>query len=368
MKRILAIILSCAMLLSVSACSSEKADNTETTVQSTTTEPTQAVTVDPLSDEVKEQIDTALEKNNFEGIVYLTQNGTVVYESATGKDEKGADLTVESPMYIGSVSKQFCATAIMMLKEQGKLTVDDTLDKFFPEYEIGKDITIKNLLSMRSGIPEMLGNLDGVSVDKTESENVAIIKKWIFEQPLDFEPDSENVYSNTNYFLLGIIVEEVSGQPYNEFIRENIFKPLGMKDSGFVNEVKTNPDFSKGLTYDTFPAGTGAEDGVSKGAGDIVTTAPDMDKWMTGLRSGKIISDESYREMIADHSPDIGAHYGYGLQAMYKKGIGHGGKIGNYMCLDYINEEYGYNLFAITSTTHDKVQSIPNLLMDILIK
>lgn len=354
MKKILAVILCCALALSVAACSDNVAD---------TTEPTQAV-AETISEDAKEEIVKKLD--DFDGIVYLTRNGTLVYSQAIGKDESGADLTIESPMYIGSVSKQFCATAIMMLKEQSKLSVDDTLDKYFPEYELGKDITIKNLLTMRSGIPEMLGGAEGYSADKTESENTAIIKKWVFEQSLNFEPDSEFEYSNTNYFLLSNIVETVSGQHYNDFIRENIFKPLEMEHSGFINEVKDNAFFSSGLTYETFAFDDDAE-GVAKGAGNIVSTAPDMDKWMTGLVSGKIISDESYREMITDYSQDIGKHYGYGLMGMYKKGKGHTGLIGDYVSLDYINEEYGYNLFVVTTSSYAKVNNIPTLLMDILV-
>ncbi len=366
MKKLLATILCCAMLVSVTACSSGNVNNTEPTSPSATTgttEPTQTVASQP-NDDIKEEIAKQLE--NFKGIVYLTHNGTVIHSQAIGKDEAGADLTIDSPMYIGSVSKQFCATAIMILKEQGKLSVDDTLDKYFPEYELGKDITIKNLLTMRSGIPE-LGGTESYSTDKTESENIAIIKEWVFEQPLNFDVDTNWEYSNTNYFLLGNIVEIVSGQHYNDFIRENIFVPLKMEHSGFVNEVTENDFFSAGLTYNTFECGESAT-GVTKGAGDIVTTAPDMDKWMTGLRSGKIISKESLQEMTADYSPDMGENYGYALEGMYKKGKGHSGRIGNYISLDYFNDEYGYNLFVSTSNAYtNKMLEMPKQLMDILI-
>ncbi len=343
MKKIIAVVLCFVLALSVVACSNV----TET-----------------ISDDMKEELEKKLD--DFEGIVYITKNATPVYSQANGKDENGNELTVESPMYIGSISKQFCATAIMMLKEQGKLSVDDKLDMYFPEYELGKDITIKNLLTMRSGIPEMLAGSQGHSADKTESENVAIIKEWAFEQPLNFEPDSQFEYSNTNYFLLGNIVELVSGQHYNDFIRENIFEVLEMEHSGFVNEVKNNEFFSSGLTYETFTVDDDAE-GLTKGAGDVISTAPDMDKWMTGLVSGKIISDESYREMTADYSEDMGSQYGYGLMGMYKKGKGHTGGIGAYVSLDYFNEEYGYNIFVSTTKSQDKVSGIPTVLMDILV-
>ncbi len=367
MKKLLATILCCAMLVSVTACSGDSDNNINPTTSTdcVATEPTQSVS-GTISDDTKEEIDNKLEK--FEGIVYLTQNGTPIYSHTKGTDEGGADLTIDSPIYIGSTSKQFCATAIMMLKEQGKLSVDDTLDKYYPEYELGKDITIKNLLTMRSGIPEILEGVEGYSIDKTESENIAIINEWIFEQPLNFEPDSQWEYSNSNFYLLSNIVEEVSGQHYHDFIRENIFTPLKMESSGFVEEVKDNELFSSGLTYDTFELDMEAS-GITKGAGDIISTATDMDKWMTGFRSGKIISDESYKEMTTDYSEDSGQIYCYGLYGLYKKGKGHPGHIGDYIALDYFNDEYDYNLFVSTRTPYtDKLVAMPNTLMDILVK
>ncbi len=361
MKKILVAILCCTFALSATACNNNESNTIETTEVVSTTE----AVVETVAENIEEKIDKKLENMNFEGIVYVTHNDSVVYSTAIGKNEKGADLTVESQRYIGSVSKQFCATAIMILKEQNKLSVDDKLEKYFPEYEIGKDITIKNLLTMRSGIPDLANGAQSFSPKDDESENIASIKEWVFSQQLIFEPDTKMEYSNTNYSLLAYIVESVSGQAYNDFVRENIFEPLEMNNSGFVTEVADNPYFSEGLTYETL---TAYEDkGTAKGAGDIVSTASDMNKWMTGLMSGKIISEQSYREMTTDYSPDYGAIYGYGLSGLYKKGFGHLGVIGNFLALDYFNEELGYNIFVATDRSCSQLESMPSILMDILI-
>lgn len=368
MKKILSVILCCVLALSFTACSGGE------TNEVTSTEPTQ-VAVPTLTEEKKEKLANKLD--DFEGIAYFTQNGEVVFSHAKGKDECGNDLTVDSPMYIASISKQFCATAVMMLKEQGKLSVDDTIDKYFPEYELGKDITIKNLLTMRSGIPEMIENenmdyFKDLSSEKTADENITIIEEWVFSQSLKFDPDTSYEYSNTNYFLLSEIVEMVSNQDYYDFIRKNIFEPLNMEHSGFIKDVRGNEFYSKSLTYDSlYGEVSGLEsllDGLlSKGAGDIVSTAPDMDKWMTGLVSGEIITVESYREMIADYSPDCGDHYGYGLSGMYKKGIGHTGYIGEYLSIDYINEEYGCNFFGVVNNLDERVLNMSSVFMDVLL-
>ena len=92
-----------------------------------------------------------------------------------------------------------------------------------------------------------------------------------------------------------------------------------------------------------------------------------MNKWMIGLMSEKIISDESYREMTTDHSPDYGAYYGYGLSGMYKKGFGHLGSIGNFTALDYFNKELGYNIFVATDRSCSQLGNMPTMLMDILV-
>lgn len=357
MKRIVALILCLISALSVCACTHNPSEPTEPATEPTTNTATQATEVD-----LKTKIESELQSINFEGIVYITQNDSLVYSQATGKNEKGENLTIKSPMYIGSVAKQFCATAIMILQNQGKLSMDDTLDKFFPEYEYGKDVTIKNLLTMRSGVPEMVGGVTGYSADKTEIENTDIIKEWIFSKPLDFTPDTNLVYSNTNYFLLGNIVETVSEQPYNDFIRENIFTPLGMENSGFISEVESNPFFSESLTYDTFTAGEDAE-GLTKGAGDIISTAEDMDKWMSGIRSGKIVSYETFLEMTADYSPDFAVDFGYGFSGMNDGGTGIIGGIGDYVTVDYINDHQDINIFVSTNSTRSGMETISNLLM-----
>lgn len=360
MKKMFSIFLCFALLLSFTACTKDEVENTENTE---TTAPTQAFEL-KVTQEMTDKLDEKL--SDFEGIVYLTHNDELIYSHANGKDECGNDLTIDTPMYVGSISKQFCATSIMILKEQNKLSVDDTLDKYFPEYKYGKDITIKNLLTMRSGIPEMLESAQGYSADKTESENIDIINDWIFGQPLDFEPDSMMTYSNTNYYLVSQIVEQVSQQKYNDFVRKNIFEPLEMNHSGFVNEVKDNNFFSNSLTYETFTVGEDA-DGVCKGAGDIVTTAPDMDKWMTGLRSGKIITEESYREMEENYTTESSNHYGYGLMGMYKSGIGHAGHIGDYFAIDYMNEGFSLNVYAVSKVSPDDVMNMPESVVDILV-
>lgn len=368
-KRILAIILILMSVVLLTACAKESDKNYDDSDVSVTegenTVANNKASIVEITDEIKNKMDNRLEDIDFEGIVYLTHNGEVIYQSVTGEDEKGNELTVESPMFVGSVSKQFCATAIMMLKEQGKLSVDDTLDKYFPDYKYGKDITIKNLLTMRSGITDLVFAQEPTP-ENSDEEILDSLRRGILGEELLFTPDSKPQYANSNYFLLGDIVCQVSGVSYNEFIRENIFKPLSMNDSGFVSEVKESPEFSKHLTLDTLYGGE-VEAIVARGAGDIVTTAPDMEKWMSGLSSGKLISKESFAEMTTDYSPDAPVAYGYALQGSYRGGVSHTGLIGSYTALDYINVDDGINLFVAINEDNKEIETLPWKLIENLI-
>lgn len=362
MKKFISVMLLLTMITTTACSTSTTVNETENATQATVAnEPTEAV---KDSTTIKNSIDECLEKRNFEGIVYLTKNGEVVYQSATGTTENQEPITIDTPMPVGSVSKQFCAVAILMLREQGKLSLDDTLSKYYPEYEIGKDITLKQLLSMQSGIYDMVneGKVEEVAEDNSEEANTEEIKKWIFSQELKFEPGSTMSYSNSNYFLLGNIVEQVSGQKYMDFLRENIFNPLGMNNTGSIEEVGDSPAWAKGEKFDSL------EDakirGLTKGAGNLVTTANDMDLWLTGLRSGKVISLDSYKEMTTNYTDQISNQYGYGIRPGMYGGVWHPGGIGTYISIDYTNAEEGYNLFITTNSTTPS--NVEMLLTDLL--
>lgn len=350
MKKVLATLLCLTLLLSAAACSAGVPQVSEPTESTEATLPGAEI----FTDELKADLDAILEQNKYEGIVYLTYQGEPVYESVSGTNDLGEPLTIESPMYIASISKQFCAAAILMLRDQGKLSLNDPLEKYFPEYTIGKDITLKNLLAMRSGIirdPLPLLTDPESYMDNTTEENIAAMKEWTFSQPLNFAPDSKMEYSNLNYNLLSFVVEIVSGQSYTDFIRQNIFEPLGMTHSGFIGEVRDTPEWTQGLTYDNLDP-TAQLAGICQGCGEITTTAGDLDIWMTALQSGKVVSMESFREMTTDYSPeDIRTNYGYGLMRDIRGGWGHGGTIPSYTSYMYFNEEYGYNFYIVTGNT-----------------
>lgn len=353
MKKLFAVLLSAMIVCAASGCASDKKETGQTAAQAAVTEAaTEASpeTTAAAEQKVSPELEELLRSYEFEGVLYAVQDGQPIASLATGKTENGNDITLDTPLPIGSVSKQFCAAAVLLLQEQGKLSVKDTLDKYYPDYAEGKKITLHNMLSMRSGITEMTADSEvAITMDNTEAQNAAIIKTWLFKQPLMFEPDKSYMYANTNYFLLSDIVEQVSGQPYIDFLRENFFTPLGMTHTGSISELSASPDWTQGNIYeqvDLLPA-------LTKGCGDLISNAADVTAWINALSSGKVISAESYKAMTTGYSTE--ENYGYGMFLELQGGVGHYGAIQIYSAFDYINTDKKLTL-AVLSNTADPTE------------
>lgn len=294
-------------------------------------------------------LDEQMAKTDMSGVLYVTKNGEVLCQAAQGMadTEKGKEMTVDTLFPIGSLSKQFCATAVLILQEQGKLSVENKVTDYFPEYTIAEELTVKNLLTNRSGIRNyqegiFYGDYE-LSFDATSAENKQTILDWIYSQELSFKPDSKYEYSNTNFFLLSIIVEKVSEQSYMDFVKENILTPMEMTNSGFYEELYDHPDLAEHHGELTDPMCKG----YAQGAGDLVSNAKDLDKWMTSFKERSLLSEESYIEMTTDYSPGVG--YGYGIGVLSNGGLTHTGAITTYICTASTYPEEGINIFAITN-------------------
>ena len=285
---------------------------------------------------------------------------------------------MNSRFCIGSVSKQFAAASIMLLKQRGMLSVEDKLEKYFPQYKIGKDITLKNLLTMRSGIAEFYGvyyiddafteiptnDLEGVLTNqKTPGENREILKSWLFKQPLLFEPDSTYEYSNSNFFLLAEVVSQVSGMEYEDFVKKNILDTLGMKQTGFIDD---NRDFN-GLSKPSVDTKT-VYIGITRGLGDLYSCADDMDLWLSSFRKHTLLTEESVKEMSQDYSPEDEYYYGYGINPDGEGGLFHTGFFSTYYAVDYTNPEEEINLFAVTNDNKSMKADLTELCFKLLDK
>jgi CubicO group peptidase (beta-lactamase class C family) len=229
---------------------------------------------------------------------------------------------------LGSITKQFTAAAIMLLVDQGKLAVDDHIKAHMPDAPAAWDaITIYNLLTHTSGIPNFT-SLPGYATWKlsptTPEETIAHFR----DLPLDFQPGQRMSYSNSGYIVLGYVIERISGQSYADFIREHIFTPLGMKDSGYDSNTAIIPMRAAG--YSRSPDGPVnapyIDMTVPFAAGGLYSTTGDLLRWTRGLFGGKLLSPKSLQAMTTPFMND----YAFGLTVRNVDGrtvFEHGGGI-----------------------------------------
>ena len=307
---------------------------------------------------LQEKLEVKMKEYGFSGVYRVSKNKKVLCEGANGTFGDGSDrpITLDTLFPIASISKQFCATCVLLLREEGKLDLDQTLDKYYPEYSRAGDITLKNMLTMRSGIPDYVSNGVGFDAyikydfsDKASEEgNHQAVRDWIFAQPLLFEPGKEFSYSDSNYFLMAEIVQTVTGKRYGDVLREFIFEPLGMKDTGVAEELAHSERMAPTVADGQKAHMEVYTIGATFGNGGIITTAADMDLWQTSLREHTILSERCTKEMTTDYSPESG-HYGYGIFVGSNGALAHDGGADSYASYEYTIPEKGYNLFVVTS-------------------
>ncbi|HRH46703.1 MAG TPA: serine hydrolase domain-containing protein, partial [Pyrinomonadaceae bacterium] len=199
------------------------------------------VLADPktLQTNIEKFVAPYLQMEDFSGAILISQNGKILFEKGFGlaNSENHAPNTPTTRFRIGSLNKQLTAATILLLEEQGKLNTEDSVSKFFPNFPNGSQIKIQHLLTHKSGLPKYVPYQAGKNLP-TSAELLKIIGSL---QP-EAKPGERYNYSNAGFVLLGLIVEKVAGKNYPQFLTENVFKPLGMKNSG----VGFNQELAKG--------------------------------------------------------------------------------------------------------------------------
>ena len=252
--------------------------------------------------------------------VGIVRNGKLIYNRAYGLAEVAAKrpVTLQTRFEIGSITKQITAAAILQLSEQGKLHLHDPLSRYVPQYPAAKEITIEQLLWQVSGLPDYLDEVPGAAklvARKPGSLDAALA--LIKGLPLHFTPGTKWRYSNTNYLLLGAIVADVSHQPFEDYVRTQIFARAGMTRSAFVKDERSLPDMAVGYHVKkngAFVRGERIRDGWAGGAGAIVSTARDVARWDSAFFAGRIVSMADVRLATSPDRLPSGAstHYGFG--------------------------------------------------------
>lgn len=256
----------------------------------------------------------------FRGAVLVGINGEIVFEKAygMGDEEWGARNTLNAKFRIGSLTKQLTAACILLLQERGRLKVHDPISRYLSSLpEVWQAITIHQLLTHTSGIPNYTSSPEFAKLRRTGATPQQMIA-LVADKPLDFKPGTKWSYSNTGYILLGMIIEKVSGQAYNDFFKKNILDPLGMTNSGYdqardvVKERASGYQIRGGLIENA----DFIDMSVPYAAGDIYSTVEDMYRWNEALtENGKLLSADSLKQMFTEYSEATheGQHYGYGV-------------------------------------------------------
>jgi D-alanyl-D-alanine carboxypeptidase len=294
-------------------------------------------------------------------IVGIWQDGQEPYIKAFGVQDTatGEPMTTDLHMRIGSNSKTFTITSILMLADQGKLNLDDPISKYVEGVPSGDQITLRHLAEMRSG----LANYGGDLVSEMEQN---LSREWTpqellelsFSHPLLFTPGSEFDYSNTNTVLLGLVVEKVSGQSLKSFIEENIVEPEGLTHTVFPGGAEIPDPHSQG--YITLPDGrvvdaTDWNPSWGWASGNMISNLDDLRVWTRDFAEGKLISpamQQEQRKFLLAPSEGEGALYGLALENN-NGWLGHNGNIYSYMVFPYYLPEQNMTMVVMLNSGSD---------------
>ena len=274
-------------------------------------------------------INAYIESGNFSGSVLIAHGEDVLVCKGYGlaNIEHGVLNTPHTKFRIGSVTKQFTSMAVIQLQERGLLSTEDFLAKYIPDYPHGDEITIHHLLTHTSGVVNFtsLSDFDEIEIlNLSIEETIELFKN----KPLDFQPGEKYKYSNSGYVLLGFIIEKVSNKSYADYIKENIFDPLDMKNSGYDSYSKIINNRAAGyISSKNGLVNAGYIDmSIPHGAGALYSTVEDLFRWDRALYTEKLVKNDSLKKIFTPFKNDYG--YGWFISERFgRKCVQHGGGI-----------------------------------------
>jgi CubicO group peptidase (beta-lactamase class C family) len=284
--------------------------------------------------EIADTLLSGLIQTNDPGLaVLVAQDGKILFEKGYGLAdlEHHVPVTPQTTFRIASVTKQFTASAILKLQEEGKLSVDDKLSKSIPDFPRGDEVTLRHLLTHTSGIYNY--NRNGyAAIGATNPTTTEAIIETIKQDPYDFDPGTQWRYDNSGYLLLGYIVAKVSGQTYGDFLRENFFQPLGMTNTGVYRAHLGLPHEALGYSLGT----NGFEPAFTSwtaGNGALYSTVEDLYRWNEGIFNGHVLDAASLKAAFTpvkttENRVSSDSGYGFGWFIDRHRGlrdISHGG-------------------------------------------
>ena len=248
--------------------------------------------------------------------VAIAEDGEIIYQSYNGMAsiEGQMALDADTKFRVGSITKTVAAVLVMQLVEEDKLQLDTPLSDFYPEVKNAELITIEQLLRHRSGIFSFTDDPDYMDY-MTESKNREEMLAYLFSYDAKFEPGSQHEYSNSNYLLLGYILEDITDRPFSALMHERIVKPLGLTNTRFGGQIR--PQDNEALSYvygkGEWQPAPETDMSIPHAAGALISTAADLTTFITALFQGRLVSTDSVQAMITMEGESTG---GYGLGIM----------------------------------------------------
>ena len=331
----------------------------------------------PAPDKLVHALYSKLDGQPNPGIaVLVAKDGKIIYEKGYGFADiaNKVKITPQTKFRIGSITKQFIGASIMKLQEQGKINVQDKLSKFFPDFPRGNEVTIHHLLTHTSGIRSFTSK-DSFLIDVLKPVTNEQLLNYFKNEPYDFNPGEQYRYNNSGYFLLGYIIEKITGAPYGAFLKKEFFDPIGMTNTGvhtpkikLTNEAlgyeKDGEKYKRALDWNMDWAG---------GAGSLYSTVGDLYKWNEALFGNKVLKPESMKAaftpvVLNNGSKPAGTEYGYGWGLGEYRGmsnIGHSGGLHGFISQLQRLPEQKFTVVMLTNVLPPQVEIDPTRIAEL---
>jgi CubicO group peptidase (beta-lactamase class C family) len=271
--------------------------------------------IDQYGNAIIHMYDSVFGKSGFNGSILIAKNGQILFEQYQGYHNLATKDTImsNSPFHLASVSKPITAMAILRLYEQGKLALEDSVQRFFPAFPYN-GVTVKDLLSHRSGLPNYVYFMskDTAWDQKKKATNTDMLNYMVAKKPAPYGKPGRNFsYCNTNYALLALIVEKITGSTFPTYLKDSVFAPLGMKNSFVFSVADSNryvPSYlNNGRAFDL------AAIDCIYGDKNIYSTVKDLWLWEQALYNQQLISEATYQKAVTPYSNERPSIHNYGL-------------------------------------------------------
>lgn len=319
--------------------------------------------------EIAAYLDDLASKDNFSGAVLVAYDGKPILEQAYGLADRDHQIpnNIDTKLNLGSMNKMFTAIATLQLVQQGKLAVDDTIVEHLPDFpnrEVADLVTIHHLLTHTSGLGDFF-TAEFLASSKDRFRTLNDYLPLFVEQPLQFEPGSQGSYSNAGYIVLGLIIEEITGQSYYDYVRENIYQPCDMANTDSYEIDKVVPNIATGYSRSLSKDGSMSNNlffipGKGSSAGGGYSTVDDMLNFSNCLMDHQLLNPKLTDVLLEGRvdSPNLGegAEYGYGFSLLTVNShriAGHGGGAPGVCSNLDIFLDLGYTVVILSNSDYD---------------